>query len=112
MMALNTAPVPCFLCKEELVSRTQQAKKLLLFEKSGKKYLDLINDIAEDGNRLGVVQDEIPFRKAYICHNCCGSLDRWKTLKRKAEEKRKLLSKLDALFDDFFTLEQDEPLVV
>jgi hypothetical protein len=70
-----------------------------LFEGSGKKYLDDLDNIADErfGMRVIVPYDE---EKAYICHTCCGSLDKWKSLVRKAEEEKKIIiSKLEALID-------------
>ena len=46
----------CFLCCEDLESRTQKAKKLLLFDKAGRKYWTVLNDLAEE--RFGSSLDE------------------------------------------------------
>uniref|UniRef100_A0A1X7TK01 Uncharacterized protein n=1 Tax=Amphimedon queenslandica TaxID=400682 RepID=A0A1X7TK01_AMPQE len=38
----------CFLCGEEIKSRTQKVKKLLLFDRAGKKYLTVLNDLTKE----------------------------------------------------------------
>ena len=77
--------IACFLCGEELESRTQKAKKLLLFDRAGKKYWRVLNDLLEErfGSPLiGVDQAGHERDKAYICHaaltSCCPSERRLK----------------------------------
>uniref|UniRef100_A0A1X7T126 ZAD domain-containing protein n=1 Tax=Amphimedon queenslandica TaxID=400682 RepID=A0A1X7T126_AMPQE len=89
----------CFLCGEEIESRTQKAKKLLLFDRAGKKYLTVLNDVKEEsfGSPLFDINEAGNSRdKTYICHSCCSSVDKLLSLRKKAEqEKSKVLQKLE-----------------
>ena len=99
----------CYICCQLLEGNSQKAKKLLVFEKAAKKYLGVLNDLSEEvfGGPLPVVdEDQGDHReKCYICNSCCGSIDRLLNLKKKVEEKNKLISKLKALV----TTEVTEP---
>ena len=66
-----TRSMHCYLCKVELQSKMQQAKKI---ETSGKKYLDSLNNIAGDSNGMSLSCTVLEGEKAYICHTCCGSV--------------------------------------
>ena len=90
----------CFLCCEDLESRTQKAKKLLLFDKAGRKYWTVLNDLAEE--RFGSSLDEShdSREKTYICHSCCCSIDKLLSLRKKAEEeKSKVMEKLESVLN-------------
>ena len=87
-------------CCEGLESRMQKAKKLLLFEKAGRKYLTVLNDLAEE--RFGSPLDESQHdsrEKTYICHSCCCSIDKLFSLRKKAEEKSKVMDKLESVLN-------------
>ena len=93
----------CFLCSEEIKSRTQKAKRLLLFDRAGKKYLTVLNDLTEEsfGSPLfGVDESGSDRDKTYICHSCCSSVEKLLSLRQKAEEeKSKVLHKLESLMN-------------
>ena len=89
----------CFLCQRDLVTRTEKAKKLLVFEKAAAKYRETLDALSEE--IFGRMLSEKDKRdSSYICHNCCNNLENWlKYLKKSEDKKNSILRNMEHLLN-------------